>query len=55
MTDERTEDGKWTGGSGGPGGPGGPGGQDDQQSAWVICIQKIYGFDGLNHQIIKKS
>ena len=21
----------------------------------MICIQKIYGFHGLNHQIIKKS
>ena len=36
------------GDSGDPGGPGGPGGTH-------ICIQKIYGLQGLNHQIIEES
>ena len=40
-------------GSGGPGGPGGPGGQG--LSALMICIQKTYGFHGLNYQIIDRN
>ena len=31
-------------------GPGGPGGQ-----AMMICIHKIYGLHGLNHQIIETT
>ena len=42
---------KVAGWSGGPGDPGGQSGQDDLSR----CIQKIYGFHGLNHQIIEKS
>ena len=37
------------GGQGGPGSPGGPGGPGDQ-----VC-QCIYGFHGLNYQIIVKT
>ena len=44
---------EWPGGPGGPGGPDGPGGQSGQGSlAQMICIQEIFGFCGLNHQII---
>ena len=44
------------GGARGPGGPVGPGGQSGQDHlAQMLCIQKIYDFCGLNHQIIKKS
>ena len=42
---------------GGPGGPGGPSGPSGP-SAWLalmICIQKIYGLHGLNHQLIEKN
>ena len=42
---------KVAGWSGGPGDPGGQSGQDDLSR----CIQKIYGFHGLNHQIIEKG
>ena len=42
---------KVAGWSGGPGDPGGQSGQDDLSR----CIQKIYGFHGLNHQIFEKS
>ena len=50
----------WSGGQGGPGGPGGPGGSGDpggpggQNDQSLLCIQKIKGFHGLNHQIIEK-
>ena len=37
--------------SGGSGDLGGQGGQNDQS---LLCIQKIYGFHGVNHQTIKK-
>ena len=44
----------WSGGQGGPGGSGDLGGQGGQNDQSLLCIQKVFGFHGVNHQIIEK-